>query len=310
MEPRRDFEARTGPFRIHSKRVFLTYPRHNAMPQELVDFLLNKIPSPAYILAAREHHFDGGWHLHAYAESAITLDLHNPRHFDFQGQHGNYQSAKGNLAQVQRYLTKEGLTHVVEWQSEQWTRPRSVYATAERNRELLRTTPAEWVDRGLVGLGNYQRMRNSVSQYQLDMAPQSIYAPKECLWLYGPPGVGKSRTARSLLPDAYWKPVSHWWDGYSGQDEVIIDDLDRSTTFGVLHQLKIWADNYTFRGEVKGGHVHCVYTKLIVTSNYLPEELCGHDEQLALAIHRRFAVELVTGFQQMESLRRPFTGFE
>lgn len=308
MEPQRDFVARTGRFRISSKRVFLTYPRHQASPEALKDFVLQKIPSPAYILAAREQHVDGAWHLHAYAESAQIMDIKNPHFFDFMGQHGNYQSAKGNLAQVQRYLTKEGLTHVVEWRSEAWTRPRSVQATAERNKELLTTSPAEWIERGLITIGQYQRVRNSVSQFQVDMSPVSEYAPKECLWLWGPPGVGKSRTARALLPNAYWKAVSQWWDGYSGQDEVILDDLDRSANFSTLHLLKIWTDGYTFRGEVKGGHVNCVYTKLIVTSNYLPEELCALDERLAQALYRRFNVEQVIGFKQMRPVERPFRG--
>lgn len=297
----RDKDAQ-GRFRLQTKRLFLTYPHHQGTPEALKDHILRVLPSPAYILAARERHMDGDWHLHAYAETSVRFRTSDPFYFDFQGRHGHYQSARGNMAQVQRYLTKEGLANVVEWQSPEWTRPRSVYSTAQRNLEILRSAPQEWIERGLVGIQNYQRMSASVNQYRSDRDPRSLFIPKECLWIFGPPRVGKSRMARELLPQAYWKSLTHWWDGYSGQDEVIIDDVDRSCRYDFFHSLKIWADTYSFRGEVKGGHVLCTFTKLIVTANYSPDELIQGDESLLAAIKGRFSLEYMGQDGQMESV--------
>ena len=37
---------------------------------------------------------------------------------------------------------------------------------------------------------------------------------------------GKSRFVAARWPDAFWKaPESKWWDGYSGQETVVLDDF-------------------------------------------------------------------------------------
>lgn len=49
--------------------------------------------------------------------------------------------------------------------------------------------------------------------------------------------------AYTRFPDAFRKNQNKWFDGYTGQLHIILDDLDRVGT-GLSHHLKIWMDRY------------------------------------------------------------------
>jgi len=106
-------------------------------------------------------------------------------------------------------------------------------------------------------------------------------------WYCGPPGTGKSHKARTENPGAYIKAQNKWWDGYSGEKVVILEDMDDPC---LKHYLKLWADKWQCSGETKGGHVHLQHEKFIVTSNYTIEQLFGENEAMMQAIKRRFQV--------------------
>lgn len=109
-------------------------------------------------------------------------------------------------------------------------------------------------------------------------------------WFYGPPGSGKSRFAREQNPKSFLKSQNKWFDGYLGQDTIILDDLDKLGGQTLGHYLKIWTDRYSCTGETKGGTVHLRHSKFIVTSNYKIEELWPDDSTLCDALNRRFKV--------------------
>lgn len=124
------------------------------------------------------------------------------------------------------------------------------------------------------------------------------------LWIWGVPGAGKSHKARSEFGKVFVKEQNKWWDGYNGEETVLIDDFDHH---GIClgHYLKRWTDKWVDDGEVKGGTVPLLYKRFIVTSNYSIEQLFGphrldSDEErerkqvLCEAIARRFEVEHLT----------------
>lgn len=111
----------------------------------------------------------------------------------------------------------------------------------------------------------------------------------ENLWYHGPPGTGKSRKARDKFPNAFIKGVNHWWDGYAGEETVIIDEWEIGTGKFIGHHLKIWADRYPFKMEIKGSSLPLQRPRrIIVTSNYSISECFAGEPMVRDAIRRRF----------------------
>lgn len=116
--------------------------------------------------------------------------------------------------------------------------------------------------------------------------PPDLSQP-QCIWLFGPPGVGKSHLARGLGCDYFDKALNKWWDGYGSQRVVIIEEVNQDSSKCLSNHFKRWFDKYAFTAEVKGGTRWIRPEWIIITSNYSLEECFGCDAVLLAAISRR-----------------------
>lgn len=116
------------------------------------------------------------------------------------------------------------------------------------------------------------------------------------LWLWGEPRTGKTRYAWDNYPDLFVKDLNKWWDGYHGQEVVLLDDWDPKQEI-LVQKLKIWADRYPFRAETKGSSMMIRPKMIIVTSNYSINDCFKFNEDVA-AIRSRFKVMHFLNFGQ------------
>lgn len=84
------------------------------------------------------------------------------------------------------------------------------------------------------------------------------------LYIHGSAGCGKTRSIIGAFPEAYWKPEGEWWDKYTGQQVVVLDDfysdIAYKTALRVLDRYPLWL-------PFKGGFVPANYTTVLITSN-------------------------------------------
>lgn len=112
---------------------------------------------------------------------------------------------------------------------------------------------------------------------------------KEVFVFWGTTGTGKSRRAwEEATMDAFPKdPNTKFWDGYSGQENVVVDEFRGSIS--ISHILR-WLDRYPVIVEIKGSSCVLKARKIWITSNLSPDEWYPElDNETKLALRRRFS---------------------
>lgn len=111
-----------------------------------------------------------------------------------------------------------------------------------------------------------------------------------CLILWGKPGSGKSHWANELAEQSgwrqYWKPKGEWWDGYDGEEMVIMDEFDGDMNFALFKNV---VDRYRLVVPVKGGHVVFLARLLVITTNTDPQDWYQNTGQDLRSLTRRIS---------------------
>ncbi len=91
-----------------------------------------------------------------------------------------------------------------------------------------------------------------------------------------------------MAPNAYWKPVGEWWDGYDGQEDVVMDDFYGWLKWSFLLNL---LDRYPMLVPIKGGTKEFVAKRVFITSNKKPEMWYPNQIDIAPLVRRLEHVE-------------------
>lgn len=202
----------------------------------------------------------------------------------------HWEICAGSPVQNMEYCKKDG-----KWQ--EWGTPPKpqgertdkvklgdLIKSGKSDREIIETEDEEGTDYGGMWVRNYRGIREArrvlkagvVRQWEMDVR---IY--------WGPTGCGKTRRVWDEFSDVYVKPTGKWWDGYQGQECVLIDDFDPTNCFDITYDfyLKL-LDRYPMTVEVKGGFEPFVSKVVVFTSNYDPNTWFTYKENRAAFFRR------------------------
>lgn len=134
---------------------------------------------------------------------------------------------------------------------------------------------------------NYQQLKYAESLTKFYETPRT-WKPL-VKWFYGPTETGKTRTAFEEAPEDSDKvyvamDTAQWWDGYDGQEFVIIDDMRKD--FMKFHTLLRLLDRYPYRVQTKGSTRQFVAKTIIITCPYPPQQLYEGREDINQLLRR------------------------
>lgn len=239
-----------------------------------------------YIIYGIERGVSGTPHLQGFihftnAKSRSAVARLLPRAF--------LEKRRGSVDQAVEYCKKDGLftergTKPIDAETQ---RASAIAKAHEKYREIIahaKSGDFPWIEL------NHPHMWISRCNQLLSMrtrAPIILDGDLQHEWWVGKTGTGKSKLVWEIYPNHYQKQLNKWWDGYCGEEIVVIEEWSPKNEVSGS-QLKIWADRYPFPGQIKGGTLQKIRPrKIIVLSNYSISE-CFEHHQDRNPLFRRF----------------------
>lgn len=217
-----------------------------------------------YLVYGEEKGESGTPHLQGYCELRNQMRLnaikaHMPR--------AHIEARRGTARQAADYCKKDGqyIEHGTMSRPGRRSDIDSLYSLAREGKsdyEMAEST-------GSTFMRYYKGAREVRFVYQ---SHDTAWRPVEVQVYYGGPGTGKTRKAYEIDPSLYrvnFSTSTIWFDGYSGQETILLDDYRGEIPLSYFLQL---TDGYRFQLPVKGGHTWKMWKRVIITSNRHPND--------------------------------------
>jgi len=137
--------------------------------------------------------------------------------------------------------------------------------------------------------GSWLRYERGIRSYRNLRSVKRTWVTRVVVF-WGGTGSGKTRRAwQEAGPEAYALPVGEgpqqWFDGYDGEENVIIDDFYGNMRISLFLRL---TDRYPLQVQVKGGFVNWAPRTIFITSNLSPDNWWPKaPEEIRAAVQRR-----------------------
>nr|WAE42741.1 MAG: replication associated protein [Cressdnaviricota sp.] len=208
----------------------------------------------------------GRLHWQGYAEFDKAMRYSTLHTYDgFANPPAHFEPRAGTQAQAIAYCSKEDSRVEGPWtfgepkQQGQRTDLEAMRADIDRGHSLKQVSKDHfpvWI-----------KYPSAVKTYQALQAPDRTDVPS-VLVILGTTGCGKSRLARALFPNAYWKPNFDYWENYQYEEVVVLDEFyGHKMQYTDLLQL---LDSTPLLVNVKGASAKMVSTTIVFTSNQHP----------------------------------------
>ena len=246
----------------------------NNYTEDEVNYLKYEIECE-YIIFQQETGGEGTKHLQGF------VSFKNPRTLfgvkQLIGRRAYLDKMRGNIDQVVSYCSKEVTRDPNTSPFERGTKPANAGRPGGRSDlEAVCRTIATGASKRIIAEKHgpeFIKYHRGIDAYRNVIREKGPRRHKtEVHWFWGATGTGKSLSASTCAPDAYWKSANgKWWDGYEGQDDVIIDDY--RVDFCKFNELLRLFDRYPLKVEVKGGYVEFVSKRIFITCPNHPSDV-------------------------------------
>lgn len=219
-----------------------------------------------YLIYGREKGESGTPHLQGYVTFKAAKSLRSAKKAINSKCH--VAPAKGNAHQNFTYCSKEGDFE------EFGVRPSAGKRSDLTAALSLIKDGTSVLDMFELAPGPMCRYPKSMQLYRSEIlkSTQDRYSKVTVEVYVGPTGSGKTRSAYDNYPSLYslsYHGGQLWFDGYSGEETLLIDNFDGEIKYKSFLRL---LDGYCTQLPVKGGYTYKAWKRVIITSTHSPEQ--------------------------------------
>jgi hypothetical protein len=175
----------------------------------------------------------------------------------------HFEVRRGTREEAREYCRKDEGRLAGPWEYGTWTGGQGARTDLSKLRELLLAgmTEKEISDEDFeLWFRTYKGIREWMLLHPTERTERTQFHA-----FIGDTGTGKSSLCKELSPNAFWKPSGPWFDGYNGQEDIVLDEADKQGL--PLGSFLTLADRFNLKVPVKGGFQDFVAKKIFATSN-------------------------------------------